>query len=211
MLQESILFEDSDRYMIDRSIIDDIATPVGDWYGDDVFTEYFSFYAGMSRRHKPKRIFEIGVRYGYNAIAMLVAQHKLPGAPKPEFVGVDDESYHFGSCDRANQNFAKVVPWAKAQCLKACSWYGLPNGIGTFDFISVDAHHDRAAILNDASRAWPILNDGGIMYFDDATPGNSVYEGIMEFLIQFENRTEVIQFQSIPNLRDHFAIRKNAG
>jgi predicted O-methyltransferase YrrM len=211
VLQEAKIFDPSDRYLIDRNIIDDIALPVGDVYGDDVFSEYLADFAGIAKVYKPKRIFEVGTRYGYIGICMLLGAHNNPGSPKPEYLGIDDESYHFGSCDRANQNFAKVVPWASAKCIKFNSFYGLPEGIGTFDVCHVDGNHDQHGVLNDATRCWPLLNRGGLMLFDDATEGGPVYQGIMEFLVRFENSPEVVEFQYYPqNLRQHFYLRKQS-
>lgn len=211
MVKEAVLFDKSERYFIDRLIIDEIALPLNDIYGDEVYTEYNSDYMGLARKYRPKRIFEIGVRYGYTAICMMLAMHKLRGAPKPEFVGIDDESYHAGSCARANEHFERLVPWANARCIKCRSFDGLPADIGTFDMIHIDGHHEAHAILNDAPKAWPLLNPGGIMIFDDAMEGCSVFQGIQQFLDGFRDGPEVVEYQYYPdNLRHHVYLRKDA-
>jgi len=208
MVREAVLFTAEDRYEIDRSVIDPIALPVGDSYGNDVFSNYLDSYAGACRRYGPSRILEIGVRYGYSAICMLMGA-RAGGVKTPEYLGIDDESYHGGSCARANQNFQTVVPWAKAQAIKWNSiTQEMPLGIGTFDFCSIDGNHERLPVLNDLEKCWPLLNVGAIVLLDDATIGCEVHKGICDFLLRFNCTEEVIETQYWPNLRNHFFIRK---
>lgn len=41
-----------------------------------------------------------------------------------------------------------------------------------YDFIYIDGSHIAKDVLTDACMAWPLLNDGGIMVFDDYMWGN---------------------------------------
>lgn len=43
----------------------------------------------------------------------------------------------------------------------------------TFDFIYIDGSHIAKDVLTDACMAWPLLNKGGIMVFDDYLWGDS--------------------------------------
>jgi len=215
MLQEAIIFRDSDRFFIDRAIIDAVALPVGDNYGDDVFTDYFSLYSGVAKKYKPKRVFEIGVRYGYCALAMQLGMRHNQGRPRFMFRGIDDESYHFGSCARANENFAAVCPWADMQAIKYNSiTQGLPTDFGTWDLIHIDGNHDHGPVAGDLELAWPVLNQGGIIMLDDAKPtmddGRSapIYNAIQDFLCRFEHTDNKVEWQLCPSLTYHFFIRK---
>ena len=215
MVEEAVLFTNKERYPIDRAIIDQVALPVGDQYGDDLFAEYFADYAGMAKKYKPKRIYEIGVRYGYTAICMILGCRANRGAPHAEYIGVDDESYH-PCVVRANENFQTIVPFAKATCMKWNSFWGVPPDVGTFDMIHVDGHHARNAIFNDLDAVWSILNPGGIVLLDDAAkvddkgdPGE-VFTAIHDWLAQFLHTEGVIQWHYQENQRCHVYIRKPA-
>lgn len=215
MLHETVIFENADRLVLDRAIFDPIALPVGDRYGDEVFEHYLDFYAGICKKYKPKRVLEIGVRYGYCAIAMQLGCRKNPGQPKFQYLGVDDESYHANSCARANQNFAAVCPWADMRAIKFNSiTQGLPPDCGTFDLCHIDGNHTYQGVAGDLELCWPVLNPGGIIMLDDAKPVMDdgtpapIYSAIQDFLKRFEYTPELVEHQLVENLRWHVFIRK---
>ncbi len=217
MLTEAKLFDaETERYVINRSIIDKVALPVGDRYDDELFQQYFADYCGVARRYQPKRIFEIGVRFGYTAIAFMLALQSLPDAPEAEYMGIDDESYHFASCARANLNFATVLPNHFMSAIKHNSFNGLPEGIGTFDLIHVDGNHTAVGVMNDLNLVWRILNPGGVIIIDDAAPFDDrgqpgeIYTAAMEFLSRFENSPEQVEWQYQPNQRGHLIVKRCA-
>lgn len=212
MLEEYVLFSDKKRYVINRQIIDDVAIPLGDVYDDELFKGYFADYAGMVRTYKPKRFLEIGVRYGYTGIVVATAIKSLETVKSPllpfEYRGMDDESYHNGSCARANENFKKAIPWCNSEAIKWNSFGDWPD-LGTFDMIHVDGNHDYNGVWNDLNKAWPILNAGGFILLDDATtPG--IAAAIDNFLYGFEKSEEVVRFHRQANERYHVYIQKVA-
>jgi predicted O-methyltransferase YrrM len=213
MIREAELFTDTDRYLIHRHIIDDISVPVGDHYGNEVFDNYFDVYAGVAKRYKPKRILEIGVRYGYTAICMMLGLHANRGAPGCEYLGLDDESYH-PCIPKANENFAAVVPWAKAKAVHWNSFTGLPHECGTFQLIHVDGNHSYGGVINDLTHTWPVLDVGGLILLDDSKPRNDdgspaeIYRAIQDFLLQFNCTGNMVEHQYVETLRGHYLIRK---
>lgn len=46
------------------------------------------------------------------------------------------------------------------------------HGKETFDFIYIDGSHKAPDVLTDACMSWPLLNNGGMMVFDDYMWGN---------------------------------------
>lgn len=206
------IFSPAERVPVERAFLDEVALPAGDNYGDELFTEYLADYAGMAVKYHPARVFEIGVRFGYIAMCMANAVHNA-GAQQFEYLGIDDESYVFGSCERANANFAHRCPYASMRAIKANSFYGLPQGIGTFDFIHVDGNHDYHGVQNDLGRVWPLLNEGGFILLDDAAKqddqGNPgpIYRAIQDFLntIPADDRVE---WQYVENQRCHVYIHR---
>ena len=217
MIQETILFDIKKRWVPDRACVDDLCSRCSDPpYVEGVFTDYLADYCGIMRQEKPKRFFEIGVRYGYTAIAMLQARYQMAGQPKAEFLGIDDESYHYMSCTKANQNFEYAVPWAKAHCLRWNSMtQGMPPDCGMFDLCHIDGNKDYAGRAGDLAIVWPHLNPGGFIILDDAaqfcddgSPGPT-YAATMDFLKQFENSDQLVYWQySDKVLTHHLYIRK---
>lgn len=210
MLVQTQLFTNAERLPIDRALIDRVALRVGDQYEEDLFSGYFADYAGMAKKYRPKRIFEIGTRYGYIALCMVQGVRTNRGRPLTEYLGIDDESYHGGSCGRANQNFLELFPDVKMEARKWNSFDGLPPDIGTFDFVHVDGNHDYHGVWNDLTITWPILNPGGFILLDDATEGGSIWAAIQNFLNQFNQGPERVEWQYQENQRNHIYIRKAA-
>lgn len=210
MIREVELYKATDQVPFKRSIIDAFAIPDGDHYGDDVYNDYLWHYSGYASKFKAQRIFEVGVRYGSTAIAMLLGA-KEAGIKNPYYLGIDDESYHARSCDKANTNLKSIVPWADATAMKWNSiTQEMPVGIGMFDLISVDGNHDSGPVLNDLEKCWPLLNEGGVVVLDDATIGCEVYHGIQRFLDRFRHTNAVIEYQHFQNLRNHVLLRKTS-
>jgi predicted O-methyltransferase YrrM len=211
MVEEFPIFKEEDRSYLDRDIIDSVTIPLGDRYDDGVFQEYFSDYCGMTKKYLPKKIFEIGVRFGTCALCMLLGLQAAGETSGVIYRGCDDESYDYDSSSKANRNFQSVVPWADAKCLKHNSFSGLPEEVKTlapFDLIHIDGNHDKHGVLNDIGICWPILANGGIVIFDDATHP-PIREAIEEFLSRHQTDASVlIRCQRWNNARGHAYLQK---
>jgi predicted O-methyltransferase YrrM len=196
MVKETVLFDPANRWTPPRNIIDALCPQCGDPpYIDGVFTDYFADYCGIVRQEKPKRIFEIGARYAYTAIVMMQALFEHPDGIGTEYHGIDDESYHYRSCDKANENLAQAdIPRSSGVVQKWNSiLHGMPTDCGMFDLIHIDGNKEYHGRMNDLIIAWPHLNPGGFIILDDAaklcddgTPGPT-YQATMDFLKQFEH------------------------
>ena len=211
MVEEFSLFTESDRWELDRAIIDGFTVPLGDRYDDNTFFHYFHDYAGIAHKYIPKKIFEIGVRFGATAISMLLGLQAASETNGVIYRGCDDESYDYDSSSKANRNFQSVVPWANAKCLKHNSFSGLPEevkSLAPFDLIHIDGNHDKHGVLNDIGICWPILSNGGIIIFDDATHP-PIREAINEFLARYQtDASTLIRCQWWDNARGHCYLQK---
>ena len=196
--------------MINRNLIDGIALPVGDRYGDEVFDNYLDWYAGIAKRYKPKRILEIGVRYGYCAISMMTGLHANRGAPNCEYLGLDDESYH-PCLARANENFTAVVPWASARAIHWNTFlHGVPSDCGMFQLAHVDGNHSYEGVKRDLAAVWPVVEVGGMIVLDDALAiySNPIWQAIQDFLNCHLATPNMVEHQYLETLRGHYLIRK---
>lgn len=213
MIEEAVLFAESDRYFLTRSQIDPVTQP-DDTYDDECYADYFAYYAGYGAKFRPERIFEIGVRYGCTAICMLLghAAARLADANliSPFYRGIDDESQWYGSCARANRNFAAHAPWSDAEARKWNSFDGPPPTVAdlTFDLIHVDGLHAYNSASNELRWCWPMLAPNGIIVMDDAdTPG--VAQAIREFLTaRAPLHGELVRHQFVRNYRNHHLIQR---
>lgn len=216
MLTEYIILSDEDLYSPDRWLVDQLCALSGDPpYLDGVFTDYFSSYCGLVLQEKPKRFLEIGTRFGATATIMYQALREFEPDGNFHYLGIDDESYHYNSCWRANENFKILIPWADARCLKHNSiTQGLPANCGTFDLISVDGNKEYRGRMNDLLISWAHLNVGGIIVIDDCKQfcdDGSIgepYQAAMDFLEQFEHGNKNVEWQYRENLTGHIYLRR---
>lgn len=221
MVKETVLFDPANRWVPKRDLIDALCPRCGDApYMDGVFTDYFADYCGVMRQERPARFFEIGARYGYTAIVMMQALYDLDPDAMTEYLGIDDESYHYRSCDKANENLALSFPEGLYPALVR-KWnsitQGMPVDCGAFDLIHIDGNKEYHGRMNDLVIAWPYLTPGGLIIMDDAakvcddgTPGPT-YAALMDFLKQFETSEEVhVEWQYHINLTHHLYVRKCA-
>lgn len=70
-----------------------------------------------------------------------------------------------------------------------------------FDFIYIDGSHNGEDILSDAIEAYKILENNGIIFFDDFLQHDSSrliqsYEGIEKFLSLYKNYIQILFFQN---------------
>lgn len=215
MIQSTQLFSNKERLPVPRAVIDDLCQqmPIKDRYSDELFVGYFADYSGMAAKYKPKRILEIGVRYGYTAICMMWGLHQKYPRAKVVYRGIDDESYHL-CLVQANNNFLQTVPWADAQAMYYNSiTQGIPPEhriVGHWDFVHVDGNHDYLGVANDLDRVWELVADGGIILLDDAMdiPTNPIAQAIKDFVRKVNDEQTQIEIDWHENERTHCYIKK---
>ncbi len=126
-----------------------------------LFEEWVPYYRGkwaIARYLQPARILEIGVRYGYSALAFLNAW------PWAAYTGIDLDSDRYGGVKGA-------IEWARHQAREyeaeflvadSQSFDRFPGG--RFDLIHIDGQQDQAGFLHDMeiamTQAKYILVDG---------------------------------------------------
>ena len=210
MIEQAELFADKDRFFLQRDQIDCFTVPLGDRYGDDIFEWYFAIYAGVTRKYVPGRIFEVGTRFGATAICMLLG---LPAQGNAIFRSIDDESYDYDSCSKANRNFAEQVPWADAKCIHWNSFDTLhPEvvALSPYDLIHIDGNHDKHGVLNDLAKCWPLLAWNGLTVLDDATHP-PIKAAIEEWLAKMAPLQDVrVRYQHYTDARGHCFLQKVA-
>jgi len=125
----------------------------------------YSVYEAIGRLHKPKRVLEIGVRYGYALVAL------TKGCPEIEAVdGVDNGGYGIAECNRkAEENIRAGGFKGKIALYLARSdqWFERNNG-KMYDLIHIDGDHSFETVSRDIRTAWTqFLSPKGVLLVDD--------------------------------------------
>lgn len=174
----SDLFSDEERMYVP---IEQIAMPsdisiFGTHFGEKT---YYASYAGIARKYAPRRVMEIGVRFGYSGIAITSGALAGGASPPVWYVGVDaeffggytrDQGYgNYRSNAVAAENFKRFRPGVETEFFTCDTRNGLPEAILTrrFDLINVDGDHSFEGAYGDLNRVWPLLAPGGIIIVDD--------------------------------------------
>ncbi|HLJ45641.1 MAG TPA: methyltransferase domain-containing protein [Bryobacteraceae bacterium] len=115
-----------------------------------LFSEWLPYYRmkwAIARALQPKRILEIGVRFGYSAAAFLDA------CPDAEYLGIDNDSETFGGVAGAVEWARRITTGRKANFLVADSQQLQEFPGGPYDLIHVDGQQDENGTIGDLRKA----------------------------------------------------------
>ncbi len=142
---------------------------------------YYRLKWAIARALRPRRILEIGVRFGYSAAAFLDA------CPDAEYLGIDNDSDTFGGQKGAIHWARQITRGSKSEYLIADSQKLESFPGGQYDLIHIDGQQDGAGSIADLRKAVKqarhILVDG---YF--WTRDNFLH--ISEFLLRYRDLIE---------------------
>lgn len=220
------LFSVGERMPVD---IDRVAFPsdihiFGGHFGSN---SYYADYCGIARRYAPRRILEIGVRFGYSCIALCHGSregNRYQSFPI-EYVGLDGEffSMEYDGPQGYTYYRSNAVAADRFSCFfePECArinptWFAVntqlqplpPEVVAqTFDLVNVDGDHSYEGALRDCRQCWPLLAPGGLMLVDDTGMVN-VRRAIEDFAAEVERAGERIEWQWYPNERGLCILRK---
>lgn len=124
---------------------------------------YYEWYYSYARQYKPRRVLEIGVRWGYSVIAMYLGSSSID-----EFFLVDSEVDGI-RLDDAIWNIRRLIKGdavIKALCVDTQKTASLGFD-GMFDIIHIDGHHSASGITHDLNLVYPLFSPKGIIICDD--------------------------------------------
>lgn len=142
--------------------------------------DYYPFLNSLARDFKAERVLEIGVRYGYSAVAF------IRGNPVREYVGIDYDLYDASSStkSRANLDYLTNQQPVDVTLIKADTQtlenLDVLDG-RRFDFIHIDGDHSYEGALTDLRTFWNVLDVGGHMLVDDSIFYGSVRSACVQF------------------------------
>ena len=129
--------------------------------------DYYPFLNALAKDLGAAKVLEIGVRYGYSAVAFLYEN------PVVEYAGIDADLYDSASSVKSRKNLEYlrgVQPFdfelfhTNTQTLASLDFLGSRN----FDFIHIDGDHSYEGALTDMKNFWNALSVGGHMLVDDS-------------------------------------------
>jgi len=173
-------------------------------YSENKAVDMYKIKAAISRILEPKKIFEIGIRYGYSAAALLWCNSEA------SYTGLD-------WFQRGNNFSLTSTEQYQLLSLMLKSWYpqaeisvnmgdsfveSVQNNwcerLGDqIDLVNVDGDHSFDGCLNDLLFAGKLVKDGGYLLVDDYT--NPKYsDDIKKAISEFSNKydTELVVFPS---------------
>lgn len=156
----------------------------------------YRWYHGLARVLRPKRVAEIGVRFGYSLYALQSGSLK-----NLAIYGFDNESY-IPDCLSWARLHLKPLAWScelvkcDTQKLNALSLLGI-------DIFHVDGDHTAEGADHDMKLAWPTLADNGVLLVDDVDSIPPVRAAVVDFCDQHHT-----EFLYLPSTRGLAVIPK---
>ncbi len=199
-IQTELIQLHADRPGID--IIRPILQPQDDPNADYIAaTNYYSWYATIGCYFKPRRIAEIGVRFGYSLYAMATATGHDPGTMR--LFGYDLETYEGTErSTRIAQAMMRGAGFIHTNIYKMDTF--LVNDLGTdIDLFHVDGDHDYRHVAHDTELAIAALRPGGVLLLDDCEFNPDTGRAARDVL----NR-HGIEFCLLPTFRGHILAVK---
>lgn len=155
---------------------------------------YYADFCGLGFRYRPRRVLEIGVRYGYSGMAVCTGAHDA-GAVEICYTGVDAMLLCQDSNEVARAKFAEFCPCVTTRFFHQNTLLsGLPAPLEEerFDYVLVDGDHSYAGAARDIQACWPLLAPGGLMVIDDL--------GMVDVLRAVEEHQAFLEFNSQPHV-----------
>lgn len=135
----------------------------------ETFFDIYHFSWAWAIEHKPKRILEIGVRTGLSICQLLSAYIDNSIIEKVVLCDVFNDGYTSPELVKMNLK-ALNIPIDKIEFLIGDSKELIPQLQEKFDYILIDGSHDPQDALTDLENVSSLVNQGGVIVFDDITP-----------------------------------------
>lgn len=180
-----------------------IATEQKRFFKNHYYEYYLQKYI-IASLYRPRKIAEIGVRWGYSAFSFLCAspQAIYSGFDIPDGkhggAGVDTYMYVDKMLKKHFPTAEIILNYQDTQKLKE-----MP---GKYDFIHVDGCHEENATFHDLEISWKALAPGGVLLLDDDTKLPSVRKAAQSFIKQKYSLFEY--YYRMPSLTGEVIIRK---
>lgn len=164
----------------------------------------YVYWNVIGRYYMPRRIAEIGTRFGYSLKAIVDGTAHIPSelVVRCWDVELDDDREPLKV---AEAYFALMMIDFRAYRLNTRSTDALNPDGGPFDLVSVDGDHSTDGALADMKLLAPLMAPGAVMCVDDTNPG-SVSAAVERFVADTG-----WEWAYLPTLRGMTVLRKPGG
>ncbi len=164
--------------------------------------DYYEWYYTYAALTRPARVLEIGVRFGYSTIAMLMGWPDVR-----ELVLIDDGSYGVPIAESVEM-IRGLAPAAEVRAfdLNTRTVNHLPAH-GEFDLIHVDGDHTYYGAFHDLSLVVPLLSPTGMIVLDDVDHISRVARAARDFVA---HRSDLL-VTYVPTYRGHYLLHREDG
>lgn len=164
----------------------------------DEWVPYYRLKWAIARVLQPSRILELGVRFGYSALAFLDA------VPSASYIGIDSDSETFGGCREAAAIARSKLAAYDAQVIvgDTLTYDRFPGG--PFDLIHIDGQQDEEGSWHDLRVA---LTQSRYILVDGYFWTRENFLNVSEFL--FHCRNQIRWYGIIPGYAGELLIETN--
>jgi Methyltransferase domain len=136
----------------------------------------------LMRRTRPLRTLEVGLSFGGSALAFCASHQELGRPPEAQHTALDPfQTTVWDSCGLMALERAGLMGYMDfRQTYSALALPRLIEGAARFDLVYVDGSHLFEDVFVDAYFITRLLNEGGIVAFDDS--GNPHIAKVLQFL-----------------------------
>ena len=188
-------------YIDSYVVVEDRGAP---WLDNrDNYEWYFSYGATF----RPNSILEVGVRYGYSLLSMIIGSKF---SVKKLYL-YDNEIDIPGSTEIAIQSIKKVAPEIEIIFHKVNTFdLNCPSDYEKVDLIHIDGCHRPREVRHDYDLFWKHLNPGGVMVFDDSRSlsGEKTSPLFFHLIPMFYDNHEIGNIEIVNNYSMHILLRK---
>ena len=149
-----------------------------------LFADWLPYYRlkwAIARVLRPRRILEIGVRFGYSAAAFLDA------CPEAEYLGIDNDSEAFGGYKGAIDWARRIAGESRASYLLADSQQLAEFPGGRYDLIHVDGQQDGDGSFRDLTKA---MRQARYILVDGFFWTRRNFQNVSDFVYRHRDRIE---------------------
>jgi SAM-dependent methyltransferase len=129
-------------------------------YGtNELAKNYYNHYLYFGQVYQPQRILELGVRYGYTALAL------LHGSKARHYTGLDIDADRLGTAGLYLRRLVHELLGTELLLLVGDVRDGLPGHHDPFDLVHCDAYHEDVRV--ELALAHRHVRSGGVVIVDD--------------------------------------------
>lgn len=196
-------------HLTDPQVLGDVVRPADERAEWVTGANNYVWYHLVGAYYRPRRVLEIGTRYGYSLWAVLKGAGFVGGVgtggqhPPPEVTCYDAE------VDDDVEPLRFVEKWfgrrgvevrAFRQDTQKLIALDVPDPV---DYALVDADHSYVGCLHDCELAWAALRPGGVLAVDDTEPGGEVRRAAEAFCLG-----RGVPWAYLPTFRGLHLVRK---